>query len=270
MVAAQIIPAADLYVHAGQAQLGLDLLDEIIEELTDLWQTPLVPAQIRITGLALGIMSTMIRDQSQSERSAAVERGSGYVAAARAIATDYANHERSLGAEGEAWQRRVEAEWLRLRWLADVDAPDLGVHIAAWEHAIEGFSYGDRYETARCQLRLAGVLRGAGHGPQAAELATVARDTAHQLGALPLQAEVRALGTERRGEPDRATGAQSLTTREREVLALLEEGRTNRQLARQLYISEKTVSVHVSNILAKLGAGSRAEAAAIARRDGIS
>ena len=53
------------------------------------------------------------------------------------------------------------------------------------------------------------------------------------------------------------------------MLALLAEGRTNRQLARELYISEKTVSVHVSNILAKLGVRSRTEAAAVARRDGL-
>ncbi|WAX59263.1 LuxR C-terminal-related transcriptional regulator [Jatrophihabitans cynanchi] len=58
-----------------------------------------------------------------------------------------------------------------------------------------------------------------------------------------------------------------MTDREREVLALLVEGRTNRQIAQRLYISEKTVSVHVSNILAKLGVHSRNEAAAVARRD---
>jgi len=49
-------------------------------------------------------------------------------------------------------------------------------------------------------------------------------------------------------------------------VAQLVEGRTNRQIAGTLYISEKTVSVHVSNILAKLGVRSRAEAAALARR----
>jgi DNA-binding NarL/FixJ family response regulator len=47
------------------------------------------------------------------------------------------------------------------------------------------------------------------------------------------------------------------------------QGRTNSDIARQLYISAKTVSVHVSNILAKLGAGGRTEAAAIARRHGL-
>ena len=49
------------------------------------------------------------------------------------------------------------------------------------------------------------------------------------------------------------------------MLDLLVEARTNRQIASRLYISEKTVSVHVSNILAKLGVRSRAEAAALAR-----
>ena len=84
----------------------------------------------------------------------------------------------------------------------------------------------------------------------------------------PLLAEIRALGTSRgAGRADDAPA--TLTEREREVLALLAEGRTNRQIAGQLYISEKTVSVHVSNILAKLGVGRRTEAAAIARRDGL-
>ena len=50
------------------------------------------------------------------------------------------------------------------------------------------------------------------------------------------------------------------------MLGLLVEARTNRQIAGQLYISEKTVSVHVSNILGKLNVRSRAEAAALARQ----
>ena len=55
-----------------------------------------------------------------------------------------------------------------------------------------------------------------------------------------------------------------MTDRELEVLRLVAAGRTNRDIAADLFISAKTASVHVSNILAKLGAGNRTEAAAIA------
>jgi DNA-binding NarL/FixJ family response regulator len=67
--------------------------------------------------------------------------------------------------------------------------------------------------------------------------------------------------------PAAAEGA--LTTREREVAALLAEGLTNGQIAQRLYISTKTASVHVSNILAKLGMSNRAEVAAWAAREGL-
>jgi DNA-binding CsgD family transcriptional regulator len=60
-----------------------------------------------------------------------------------------------------------------------------------------------------------------------------------------------------------------LTAREREVLELLSEGRTNRQIGEVLFISTKTASVHVSNILAKLQVANRGEAAATARRLGL-
>lgn len=58
----------------------------------------------------------------------------------------------------------------------------------------------------------------------------------------------------------------ALTGREREVLGLLARGLSNREIGTELFITAKTASVHVSNILGKLGAASRAEAAAIAYR----
>jgi DNA-binding NarL/FixJ family response regulator len=66
-----------------------------------------------------------------------------------------------------------------------------------------------------------------------------------------------------------ARGTAALTSREIEVLALLADGLTNRRIGRELFISEKTASVHVSNIIGKLGAGSRTEAVAVARRRGL-
>ena len=59
------------------------------------------------------------------------------------------------------------------------------------------------------------------------------------------------------------------TAREREVLSLLAAGRSNPEIGQALFISTKTVSVHVSNILAKLGVRGRAEAAAVAHRLGV-
>jgi DNA-binding NarL/FixJ family response regulator len=64
------------------------------------------------------------------------------------------------------------------------------------------------------------------------------------------------------------TGIDALTHREREVLTLLADGRSNREIARLLHISEKTVKAHVSAVLAKLGVVDRTQAAVIAVRHG--
>jgi DNA-binding CsgD family transcriptional regulator len=60
-----------------------------------------------------------------------------------------------------------------------------------------------------------------------------------------------------------------LSRREREVLALIAEGRTNREIGERLFISQKTVGVHVGNILTKLGVSGRVEAAAVSIRLGL-
>jgi DNA-binding NarL/FixJ family response regulator len=93
---------------------------------------------------------------------------------------------------------------------------------------------------------------------------------ATRLGAEPLQSELRVLGGRGAGARAAATTPRdaALTAREEEVLALVAEGRSNSEIARTLFISAKTVSVHVSNLMAKLGAGSRTEAVAVARREG--
>ena len=67
----------------------------------------------------------------------------------------------------------------------------------------------------------------------------------------------------------RPAGLDTLTAREHEVLALLAEGRTNGQIGRALFISPKTASVHVSNLIAKLGATSRTEVVALAYQRGL-
>jgi DNA-binding NarL/FixJ family response regulator len=128
------------------------------------------------------------------------------------------------------------------------------------------------YEVARSRWRLAEALLATDDRAGAAEQAALAHEVAVGLGAVPLRTAIEALA--RRGRLDVA-GVRSvatdavLTPRETEVLRLLAQGRTNRQIGTELYISEKTASVHVSNIIAKLGANGRTEAVAIASAQGL-
>ncbi|MCR6646968.1 MAG: response regulator transcription factor [Cellulomonas sp.] len=67
----------------------------------------------------------------------------------------------------------------------------------------------------------------------------------------------------------RTAGSDVLTAREAEVLELVAQGLSNNQIGRRLFISGKTVSVHVSNVLAKLEVSGRAEAVDVAHRRGL-
>ena len=136
---------------------------------------------------------------------------------------------------------------------------------AAWDHC------GDQYWSALCRFRTAdALLRAKGDRSIAARIAAEALAAARSLGAAPLAADLELLN--RRGRlaagsiPDEPLRRLGLTDREAEVLDLLVEGRTNRQIGDVLFISEKTVSVHVTNLLRKLGVQSRTEAAQMSRR----
>jgi DNA-binding CsgD family transcriptional regulator/tetratricopeptide (TPR) repeat protein len=172
---------------------------------------------------------------------------------------------RQVGPEALAWLARAEAEWTRVEGRPDP---------ARWAAAADAFGYGYLYEEARCRWRLAEALLGEGDREAAAGAARAAHEIAGRLGAGPLLAEVEALA--RRGrldlgvQPPRQPGdVAGLTPRELEVLRLVAAGRSNGQIAEALFISRKTASVHVSNILAKLGVHTRTEAAAAAHRMGL-
>ncbi|MEU1669061.1 AAA family ATPase [Streptomyces sparsogenes] len=135
---------------------------------------------------------------------------------------------------------------------------------------------------ATARLRLAEALitqRGTESRQTAGDLLRQAEAVARELGAAPLETEITTLAGRARiplrqadGQTDPSTtpaAALGLTARERDVLRLVAAGRSNRQIAEELFISPKTASVHVSNILAKLGAAGRGEAAAIAHRRGV-
>ena len=122
---------------------------------------------------------------------------------------------------------------------------------------------------------MAEALIGIGDRAAAAAPLNEAAAVARRLGARPLLADIESLASRARidvgAAPSPASAASAasghgLTTREMEVLRLVVEGRSNSDIAGELFISVKTASVHVSNIMRKLGAGSRGEAAAVAHR----
>ena len=138
------------------------------------------------------------------------------------------------------------------------------------------------YLAAYMRAREAEALMVAGDRSAAAEVLRTADAIAASLDARPLREAIASLATRARldldepgpdAEPAPASRAApdpyGLTKREREVLALVSLGRTNRQIADELFISENTAGVHVSNILGKLGVAGRTEAAAIAVRGGL-
>ncbi|WP_234348021.1 helix-turn-helix transcriptional regulator [Streptomyces specialis] len=133
-------------------------------------------------------------------------------------------------------------------------------------------------ELARVHTGWAETLLSEGDREAAAPLLARAHAAAEDLGARPLTEEIGRLAQRARlslvpreaGEPEPG-GAErfGLTPRELDVLALVAAGRSNRQIAQELFISPKTASVHVSNILAKLAVSGRGEAAALAHRLGL-
>ena len=169
--------------------------------------------------------------------------------------------------EPAAYRAQVAAELTRL-----LDTPEP----AAWEDARRRWlRLGFPLHAAVCGWREAEALLLAGTDrARAAQLLADAGHEAETLGARPLAAAVQALARRARIAIDEAgDGAPEappagLSPRELEVLRLMAEGLTNRAIGAALFISEKTVSAHVSRVLAKLGAANRAEAATIAHRLG--
>jgi len=174
------------------------------------------------------------------------------------------------GPEAFAWAARADAELLRLRWLAGGDQPDLAVLQSAWHEAVRRFEdYGHAFEGARSRARLGGG-GGAAGPPRGGGAAAGGGAAPPRLGAAPLLAEAQPLlGNRAPAREGGARPAEHLTPREREILSLVALGRSNKQIGSQLFISAKTASVHVSNIMAKLGAAGRGEAVAVARERGL-
>jgi DNA-binding CsgD family transcriptional regulator len=146
---------------------------------------------------------------------------------------------------------------------------DAGGWLAAWDEAAAAWGrISEPYSQAEALLHGAEAALAGGDRDGAAGRLRLAAALAARLGAGSLAAEIALLARRARIALDTSAAAAAvgpdavgLTGRELEVLRLVAVGRSNREIANELFISPKTASVHVSNILGKLGAASRSEAA---------
>lgn len=179
-------------------------------------------------------------------------------------------------ADARGWLARLRA---RVAELADLDS------VEHWRESTEAFARCELVvESAWSRLGLARALLDSSQRDDAATHLLDLADFARRIGSEPLLSRVTTLA--RRGRvtlpgaptaareidlrPGAADGdALGLSDREIEVLQLLADGKTNREIGELLFISTRTASVHVSNILRKLGVTNRGEAAALAHRRGL-
>ena len=206
------------------------------------------------------------RDRGDEAAAAtAVQHADLLVARVRACAEDG-------GVLEEAYLHQAEADHCRA---LGADKPERWTVAAdAWD------ALGRPYPAATARWRQAEALVAAGDREAATEPARASLAVAERLGAAWLSGEIESLAARARLRLAEGAGAASngsdggedpfgLTPRERQVLALVAAGATNREIGQQLYMAEKTASVHVSRILAKLDVRSRTEAAGVAHRLGL-
>jgi DNA-binding CsgD family transcriptional regulator len=220
------------------------------------------------------------------------------------VEADAAQRARDLGDAEEERAALMRVEFLveRVRAAAATERPVEEAYLATaeahatraqgrpsperWAATAERWTeLGRRYRAAGARFREAEARAAAGDREGAAEVSRGALDEAREMGAIWLAGEIEGLMARARlrapeaAEPVTAQAATAadngddnpfdLTPRERQVLALVARGETNREIGNTLFMAEKTASVHVSRILSKLGVRSRTEAAALAHRHGL-
>jgi DNA-binding CsgD family transcriptional regulator len=219
-------------------------------------------------------------EAERAHAAAARHRGKD-VASAAATASELISRARSAARAGideltvtSAEIATAEADWAWLR-------PGESDEVARWRDAVGRWdALCFPYPAAHARWRLSrALLSRSGSSAEASQELRSALAAADALGAKALTRQIRELGARARvdlepvpndeppGAREPATPGTStgLTARERQVLELLAEGLTNRRIAKNLFITEKTVSVHVTHILEKLQVTNRSEAGAIAR-----
>ncbi len=243
--------------------IGIETVDSWLEEL----RPEESPVAARFVAIAARHLVSLARPVDHAEISETVK---SWIDRLQRTTEEYFNVPPVL----DAWLDQARTE------IADASGdpvPDAWARlVSAWEEpGCRFFAAEARYRQADALLRTGGG-RSAADRTKATHLLADARRTADELGAEPLRRNIEDLARRARlrlsedsqADPS-APGEPSLfklTRRELQVLHLVNEGRSNGEIGSTLFISTKTASVHVSNILRKLGATNRIEAAAIARR----
>jgi len=237
-------------------------------ELTLCWGRLLAAGLHACADLAERARAGRDTDAASAAKTAADELASWVEQMARVPFTDHPFWA-STPADRAAW----DAEWTRLAGSSDPGAwhaaaktwESLGwphrAGYAWWRHDQAQLDAGQPTTAAAAALRAAAAAAD-GHAPLMAQIRLLA-----ERAQIPLQTPAL---TPRKARPPREMPSPyGLTERELAVLRLLAAGRTNAQIGAELYISATTARVHVSNILRKLGAFNRAQAAALAERAGL-
>jgi ATP/maltotriose-dependent transcriptional regulator MalT len=260
---------AELLVRRGDIDLARTAIDDAIDRIEfcseDVPRMALLAAVgLRVEGDA-GEGAHDRRDEQAAEQArtraeALLERArataeSGWRAEAAHLASAEAEHARATGAPAAGLWAAAAASWDEL-------GRAYPAAYARWREAEAHMAGRDRDAAARTASAALAEARRLGSAWLVEEIESLAARARLNLGEQGAEAAAPASST----EPEDPFG---LTARERDVLALVAAGATNREIGERLHMAEKTASVHVSRILAKLNVRSRTEAAAVAHRQGL-
>jgi DNA-binding CsgD family transcriptional regulator len=256
--------------RCGNIDLARAAIDDALDQIEYCSDDVVRIAQVSLEGIRVEAdAATRCRDRRDADgEGVALGRAEEQVARLRITAEAGGPVERAELLSGEAELSRARG----------------GFDTGPWEAAAQAWQELDRpYRALYLRWRRAEALVGAGDRAAAADVTFAALVEARELGSdwlageleslaararlrLPDEAETQIIGAIAEDGEDEPFG---LTPRERQVLALVARGATNREIGLELHMAEKTASVHVSRILSKLDVRSRTEAAAVAHRQGL-
>ncbi|HEU4976803.1 MAG TPA: AAA family ATPase [Baekduia sp.] len=266
---------AELERRTGALECAREAVEAALERVEFCSDDTVRIGRLAVTGVAIDADAAQrARDLGDPEaEEAALARAEVMLSRARAVAEGTGPVERALAATAEAHLLRGRGAAAAGAWREVADAwraleARPRVAAALWRAADASLAAGDRDEAAVSLHEALALARAMGAAWLTAELETLAARGRLPLGAVdgaaPGTAAAPAAGTAADDDPF------GLTPRERQVLRLVAGGATNREIGAELFMAEKTASVHVSRILAKLDVRSRTEAAAVAHRLGLS